>query len=266
MFYKLLNGNFSISSIQLLASKVIETEKDEGNWGAPLAQKGKEKLLGTHGWQKLNSSLFILCINTKRENTLHLVKREKRVLKQNYILPLSPYPPPKIHTLSHTLNSDNATTHVGCSKECAASIPESCKKNIFMNQFTKTHVPGFQIEQRAGNEWENRESWPRPFLALLLQSRILAPKWTFRKSSQRERASQSLFILLEGKKNIQRKAWWKGLPAQDASKPLALSRTSGQCLWRKQDAHFPSSSIFSHPPPPTYINWQWQADRKRAVP
>lgn len=140
------------------------------------------------------------------------------------------------------------------------------QKNIFMNQFTKTHVPGFQIEQRAGNEWENRESWPRRFLALLLQSRILAPKWTFRKSSQRERASQSLFILLEGKKNIQRKAWWKGLPVQDASKPLALSRTSGQCLWGKQDAHFPSSSIFSHPPPPTYINWQWQADRKRAVP
>ena len=35
-------------------------------------------------------------------------------------------------------------------------------KNIFMNQFTKTHVPGFQIKQRAGNEWESRESWPRP--------------------------------------------------------------------------------------------------------
>lgn len=145
MFYKLLNGNFSISSIQLLASKVIETEKDEGNWGAPLAQKGKEKLLGTHGWQKLNSSLFILCINTKRENTLHLVKREKRVLKQNYILPLSPYPPPKIHTLSHTLNSDNATTHVGWSKECAASIPESCKKTFLWTNSLKHMFQDFKL-------------------------------------------------------------------------------------------------------------------------
>lgn len=58
MFYKLLNGNFSISSIQLLASKVIETEKDEGNWGAPLAQKGKEKLLGTH--RVTEAQLFIV--------------------------------------------------------------------------------------------------------------------------------------------------------------------------------------------------------------
>lgn len=31
MFYKLLNGNFAIASLQLLVSKVTETEKDEGN-------------------------------------------------------------------------------------------------------------------------------------------------------------------------------------------------------------------------------------------
>lgn len=43
MFYQLLNGNFSISSIQLLASKVIETEKDEGNWGAPPCPEGQGK-------------------------------------------------------------------------------------------------------------------------------------------------------------------------------------------------------------------------------
>lgn len=46
MFYKLLTGNFSISSIQLLASKVIETEKDEGNWEAWPCPEGQGKAPG----------------------------------------------------------------------------------------------------------------------------------------------------------------------------------------------------------------------------
>lgn len=115
-------------------------------------------------------------------------------------------------------------------------------KNIFMNQFTKTHVPGFQIEQRAGNEWENRESWPRPFLALLLQSRILGPKWTFRKSSQRERASQSLFILLEGKKTYKESPEGKGSQLRTPQNPWLSPGPLGNVCEE-------SKMLLFHPPP-----------------
>lgn len=108
-----------------------------------------------------------------------------------------------IHPLSH---SQTAVIHV---RMCSLYSRILQKKNIFMNQITKTHVPGFRIKQRAGNEWESRQSWPRPFLALLLPSGLLGPKRTFRKSSQcREGPSQSLHPL-RGQKHIK-----KGLQEQ----------------------------------------------------
>lgn len=51
----------------------------------------------------------------------------------------------------------------------------------------------------------SRESWPRPSLALLLQSGMLGPERTFRKSSQGRRAPHSLCIRVGGK-NGERKA------------------------------------------------------------
>lgn len=61
MFYKLLNGNFSIASIQLLVSKVIEMEKDEGNLGRPgLPRRAEQEAPGDPG--VTGARLFIVRI------------------------------------------------------------------------------------------------------------------------------------------------------------------------------------------------------------
>lgn len=166
-------------------------------WEGQACPEGPNKqLLGTQGWQELDSSSFVFCINTSGEYILHLVERGfKRTVFTLSTSQLTSQNTHYIHTLSH---SHTAVIHVGCTKQCTASIPESCKKH-FMNQCTKTHVPGFQIRQQAGNEWESWESWPRPFLALLLWSGLLGPEWTFRKSSQHRRAPDTLFVLLGDK-------------------------------------------------------------------
>lgn len=82
----------------------------------------------------------------------------------------------------------------------------------------------------------------------------LYPKWTFRKSSQQERApSQSLRPPGEQQKHMKS---WRGRPppCRTPQNPWLHPGLTEQCLWIKQDAHFPSSYIFSHPPPQTYIN------------
>ena len=143
-------------------------------------------------------SLSTLCINTKGENILHLVKRG---FKGTIFTPYLPTHLQKcaLHTVSfsfslslshthkhtHTHTRTHTHTHIhvvqlsmyGVLKN-AQPLFQNPAKNIFMNQFTKTHVPGFQIKQRAGNEWESREGWPRPFLAPWLQS-VSLPKVDF---------------------------------------------------------------------------------------
>lgn len=77
---------------------------------------------------------------------------------------------------------------------------------------------------------------------------LLYPKWTFRKTSQQGRASRRLFILLGSSGSI-KWAEEQEPPVQDSSKPLPPSRIHWATSVKKQDAHFPSSYILSHPPP-----------------
>lgn len=144
-------------------------------------------------------------------------------------------------------------------------------KNIFMNQCTKTHVPGLQIKQWAGNERDRRESWPPPFLALLLllllQSSLLCPKRTFRKTFQQGGPlTVSSFSCVGaggggmgvGRRKHISSAKGNGSLHRILHNPWPGLGPTEQCLWIiKQDAPFPSSYLFSHPPPQTDTDSEW---------
>lgn len=78
MFYKLLNGNFSIASIRLAVSKVIEMEKDEGNLGGPgLPRRTEQTAPGDPG--VTGTRLFIVCILHKYERRIHSASCWERI-------------------------------------------------------------------------------------------------------------------------------------------------------------------------------------------
>lgn len=185
-------------------------------------------------------------------HTLHYAGRKHSTacekFTRNCIHPLPPAPPPETHT---TLHYTPSLTLTGCSDPCKNVQPlfqnptKKKTQNIFMNQITKTHVPGFRIKQRAGNEWESRQSWPRPFLALLLPSGLLGPKRTFRKSSQcREGPSQSLHPL-RGQKHIKKGLQEEGCLHRMPQNPRLCPLTNA-CQWSEM-------LIFHAPSPPIHL-------------
>lgn len=81
----------------------------------------------------------------------------------------------------------------------------------------------------------------------------LYPKWTFRKSSQQERAP-TVSSSSWGAAKAEKEQKGKGPLHRTPQNPGLHPGLTEQRLWIKQDAHFPSSYIFFHPPPQTYIN------------
>lgn len=109
-----------------------------------------------------------------------------------------------------------------------------------MNQFMKTRVPGFQVEQQARNEWESKGSWPQPTLVCNCNI-YLQPEVGFKIRSGAKEGSYTFLGLWGARtdKGLERKSAGTGLLK---IQPCVHNLVSSVCQ--------ESKLLVSHPPPP----------------